>query len=99
MRTEKLIKVSWRKPSLLIDSHEYVVAISNMATALKKNVTVAGNQFHYLFAPSMKEDYCALLEICVMSLLLPSNRVGGVSGCVTTSLKRGRHCVALQLTV
>ena len=92
MRTEHVVKVSWRKPFLFIDAHEYMIVVSNKATLSQKNVTVAGNESHYLFAPGSNKDYCSWLEICVKSVLLPSNKVEGVSGCVTTSFKRGR-CV------
>ena len=87
MRTEAMILFTWTKPVTFIDAHSYAVIITNIAAPTQRNVTVGSNVTEYCYIPNDRDNYCSLLKFCVLSVR--SNRVGEISGCITTSLKRG----------
>lgn len=88
LRTENFIDVQWRKPAMYIDVHNYSITIINMAAAgMQRNVTVNGSMTEYRYVPGERDDYCSLLRFCVLSVRFAT--VGDISGCITTSVKRG----------
>ena len=84
-----MILFTWTKPATFIDAHSYAVIMTNIAAATQRNVTVENNVTEYSYVPKDGDDYCSPLKFCVLSVR--SNRVGEISGCITTSLKRGMY--------
>ena len=87
LRSEMFIHITWLKPALYIDSHSYMIMVSNPALRKEKNISVDGSVSEHRYSPDNKEDFCTMLKFCVLTVR--SSTVGEISGCVTTSFKRG----------
>ena len=87
LRSETFIHITWLKPALYIDSHSYMIMVSNPTLRKEKNISVDGSMSEYHYFPDNREDFCTMLKFCVLTVR--SSTVGEITGCVTTSFERG----------